>query len=156
MSPRPRLKKHCLWHQLNPQKPRTLLRLTWQGEGLGSLWWVSPLHTSLGLQQSSYVSLHAGEAGAPHRHRQSADTAPLIKPTCSPVTPAIWANHPPTAVPLAGLPLLTSPCTVNLFTVLKSPPCWDKTSLYSGATCQLTVTRACFGLRLFTSTFHVE
>lgn len=34
--------------------------------------------------------------GAPHRHRQSADTAPLVKPTCSPVTPAIWASHRPT------------------------------------------------------------
>lgn len=33
LDPRPQLKKHGLWHQRNPQKPRTLLKLTWQGNG---------------------------------------------------------------------------------------------------------------------------
>lgn len=107
----PQLKKHCLWHQPNPQKPRTLLKLTWQEVAMGA----SAVPTS---HQPGYPAVPARVppwwgGGASHRHRQSAATVPLIKPTCSLVTPASWVSHPTTPVPLAGLLLLTSPCTVN-------------------------------------------
>lgn len=100
-----------------------------------------------------------GGGRCPHRHRQPADPAHLIKPTRSLVIPASWGKpHTHTNPRGWAAPnlILHCECKVSDFLIpcsLKIPLNQDKTLLHSNSRCQLTESITCFGLRLFTSTF---